>query len=408
MAALTSSHTILLNGKYVAAELLRVRAVDFQQDLACARKHHGHALCMCRRTGLPLVIRQRGGIFHLASWPDQAHAHSPDCPFYSTPQQYTKRSAVAALSTESAQTVAAYHQPWIARRNQEHSAHSGVKLWALVHHLWESSRLHSWSHGWMRNWSMARKVLMRAAASTVVNHEPLADHLYIPPPYSAKQQKEIESGWQKFVMPLKSHCRGGPETATAFILGSVRKLTKNVSGLGYTLRLRHHLPGILIGEAMAKNLAQLCRRGWMELIAADNENGPGPNVIALLRVEAMQDGAIVAADCVLMRTTSRWMPSNCPAEDFVADALMDDGREFIRPLSYSQATLDLPAFVLHDEGNITTELHVFGAGMSSMNINSRRRMHEEDARSRKVKLWFWDRSQSRTMPPLPTPKGDAK
>lgn len=399
--AMETRSSVLINGQRIDGDSARFRVEQYDSELRAAKQQFGHALCLCRTPPLKLVIRQRGDLMHLACWPDDAHHHSPNCSFYT--EAYSGAKAEGIVVGQDNRTQATYHQPWTVEESRNHQSapkQDSIKLWALIHHLWESSRLYSWMPGWQRNWTIAHKVLMRAAKSVIINGDPFVDHLYIPPAFSFARKEEIRRSWDLFIAPIQEQHRGNGVRTTGFVLGEVRSIVP--AGQGYLLKLKQHGPGFHIGPQMAKNLTHLARRGWIECTqggGAGNGQG-GTSVVALLRIEALQDGALVAADCVLMRTHCL-VPANSNADDDLIDRLMNEKREFIRPLSYRQASLDLPAFVLRDTPIGATELHVLGLGMAPHAAFQRIQQLEAQAKINRSSIWIWNRNESPAMPALP-------
>lgn len=392
----TSHRQVLIHGQEVDGDTARYRPTLVTNELRLAKaQKFGHALCLCR-TPLKLVIRQRGDTIHLACWPDEARLHSSDCAFYT--EQYSGARAEGLVVDGENNTIANYHQPWVADRSDSKAQEAdSVKLWALIHHLWESSRLYSWGPGWQRNWALAYKVLMRAAKRTVVNGEALSEHLYIPAPFTQSRKEEIHREWCPVHRPNPSYAQG--EREACHRISPRRSALTETRRTSFLLNLKNHGPGVHIGPVMAKNLTHIARRGWIELTQAEKVPARSTSVVALIRIEALADGLLVAADCVLMRTANL-IPSNCKAEDELIGQLIQEGREFVRPLSYRQAALDLPVIVLHDVHDGPVELHVLGRGMAPHAAYQRIQQLEVAAKANKSKVWIWNRDAS-DMPQLP-------
>ncbi|CAN7739114.1 DUF1173 domain-containing protein [Acidovorax sp. LjRoot118] len=390
----STASKVLLNGKLVEAGSLRHTPQQHQADLERIRVVHGHALCHCKPPGLRLLVKRRGPLLHVAVWPGEAHMHRADCPFFNEQAHYTGRPGTVSKTDEHPERPPkAYNSA--RNQNSDHPEAASYDIWSLIHHLWESSRLHSWVPGWHRDWTMARHVLLHSAGSTHIDGVALADILYVPPMFSKERRGEIEALWAKFARPLWEQPRGGEPVASGFILGLVKEIAPTAAG--HVLRLKQHGPAILLGRALSDNLTRMSRRGW----AAATHPEPGAAVVALVRVEALRDRSIVAADCVLMRTTSRLIPSNCNAEDSIADQLIDTSREFSRPLSYAQASNELPTFVLRDSGKTLTEMYIFGTGMPAHQLLKRTETLLVEAPRRNTKLWIWARRNDPHPPALP-------
>lgn len=285
-----SHRLVLINDREVDSDTARYRPTLISDELRLAKQKFGHALCLCRTPPLKLIIRERGGTVHLACWPDESYLHSSDCAFYT--EHYSGARSEGLVVDGENKTHATYHQPWIADSDGSKTKQGeSVKLWALLHHLWESSRLYCWVPGWQRNWAIAQRVLTRAAKRTVVNGESLADHIYIPAPFAHSRKEEIQVEWSQFVDPIRSMHRGQGKRATGFILGEVRSL-KPV-GQGFLLCLKHHGPGVHITQLNTEKGALFI--------------GPGANLKGIVKCGAVQihggmDATMDATKVVIKKT----------------------------------------------------------------------------------------------------------
>ena len=404
------SPSVLVAGAVIDGYKIRHQPTAFQPLLEKARRAHGHAVCLCRSPHLKLQLRERSGRIHLAAWPDQGNLHSVTCPFYSEREQYTASNQGIA-STDDGRTEIQYSRPLsynglaptAERPKAPPHESSPVRLWGLLHHLWESTGLNRWLPGWRRDWGFVRNALDRTAQHTWINQQELSKILYIPRPFSPAVKQSIEAQWQAFVAPLQAHHRGSSEVRCGFILGVVRTLDPHAKG--FLLRLAHHGQPILLPSTLATNLASNSRRGWASLTSG-TDSPKTSSVVAMLRVECSRNGLMVAADCVLMRTTRHLIPSNNHMEDQVAKSLVEGGHEFIRPLPYSQVQGDLPAFVMreHDASGLRiTEMFCLHDSKNPYQHEARVRRHAEQARSSGHGIWVWAFSDSPTMPDIPEP-----
>lgn len=404
------SPTVLIAGVVIDGYRIRHQPSAFQPLLEKARRTHGHAICLCRSPHLKLQLRERAGRIHLAAWPEQGNHHSVTCPFYSEREQYTSVSQGIA-STDDGRTDIQYVRPLsynglaptAERPRAPHQDNSPVRLWGLLHHLWESTGLNRWMPGWRRDWGFVRNAIDRTARHTWINEQELSQLLYIPRPFAPVAKQSIEAQWQAFVGPLQAHHRGSAEVRCGFMLGVVRTLEPHAKG--FLLRLAHHGYPILLPSALSTNLASNSRRGWASLTAGA-DSPKTSSVVAMLRVECSRNGLMVAADCVLMRTTRQLIPSNNNMEDQIAKALVDGGHEFIRPLPYSQVQGDLPAYVLREHsasGVQITEMFCLHDSKNPHQHEANVRRHAAHAQANGYGLWVWSLRDSPVMPGLPVP-----
>lgn len=395
----SSAENVLLAGTVTSAVGVRYRPELFQPILQSA-KESGRAECLCVSPPLRLVVKRKNQKLHLAAWPAEAHLHGLGCPFYSAEAQYAKAAHDNGVKhVDGNESIATYKSPWLAQPSSDaHKAEvedsdGAVRLWGIVHELWASSRLNCWAPGWRRDWMFVRAVLLRSAENFVINGEPLSGHLYVPPVFSRERKVEINASWHEFVSPLLASPRGSQCVATAFVLGCVVELEPVARG--YMVRLQNHYQKVFVGKNMFENLSRMSRRGLQELRMPP---GNRADVIAMLRVEALSDGGLVAADCVLMRVASRFIPSNYDTEDHLIDLMLREGREFLRPLSYAQSHGELPSFVLRDTSP-ETELTVTGAGFPVHKLDGFAKQCAQSAKARGKVSWFWNKLAP--MPPLP-------
>lgn len=406
-----SPSNVLIAGQLLPAREVRFSPALFQVVLGKARNDHGHALCMCRHPKhLKLQIRERSQRLHLAAWPDQAYMHAVSCPFYSEKDAYSRRGAHhIAVAPDGASSIRlnkplSYNGKTHPAAAQTEPAENSVKLWSLLHHLWEMAGINRWHPGWRRDWGFARHALSKAADNTRVNEVTLGEILYIPPTFEVRRKEAIQAGWNAFLKPLQASHRGSSSVRAGFLLGVVRAWEK--SDRGTLIYLRHHADSILIPSALADSIATRCRRGWGALHSIEVEQPPR-RVVFLARVESTRAGLLVASEAVLMLANKHLIPCANEMEIQVADALVASDREFIRPLSFDQSQGSLPSFVLRDfdgTGVFLTEMFCLPRGFSSLH---RERLQVERGEHAMVSghgVWFWVQEDSDKPPPFPQPQ----
>ena len=378
---------VLVNGKYVAAVEARYRPEKYQSALQAARDS-GHVQCMCVDSGLRLVVKMRAGKLHLAAWPDQAHMHSQLCPFF-TPEGVNSKAVVPLAESIEHQK---YRRSDELTSSGEHAA--DVRLWFVLHELWEKSLMNRWVPSWRRDWTMARRHLIRASKEIAIDGVNLASRLYLPQTFTPARREEINLEWSAFTAPLLDRPRGSAETASAFVLGVVAEVNKD--SRGFWIRLQHHREAFFVSSLMWMNLSRLSRRGWSEI---SNGTVPKGRVVTLLRVEAMSNLHFAAADCVLMRVSEKYIPANLDFEDLVIRMLLDEQRSFYRPLSYAQSHGVQPNFVVTDTVVKDCDLYVTGSGFPQHRLPGYTNERMRDSTSRGRVSWHW--AKSNAMPALP-------
>lgn len=405
--------TVLVAGKALDATVIRHAPQEFQNELLLARKKFGNALCCCQPRPLPLVIRERGKKLFLAAWPEQSAQHALGCPFYSEPRLEGSAQAAGAVQYEGDVTKIHLHHP-IRQPNRtifaaqavgdaKASKFSRLHLWGLLHYIWDEAGLNRWHPGWHRDWGFVRHAIRRAAQSTIVDGAPLLQSLYVPPVWVQAKKQEVVEQWNKFVAPLMHSHRRSAEVASGFVIGSVRLMVPHVAG--YKLALHHHAIPFMVDERMSKILSQYSRRGWAALKQLDSPvNGDHrPYVIAALRVESTSTGVMHVVEAVLMRVTPRYIPVNSSFEDKVARLLVEQDRQFVRPLHYDNHHAQQPDFILKDSQPYRrpVAMHVYGPALGYIKLHQQIDADRALAEQAGMDFWSWSEALQPQPPPFP-------
>ena len=409
---------VLVAGKAVDATAIRHAPHEFQDELRLARNRFGNALCCCQDKPLPLVIRERGQKLFLAAWPEQGSQHALGCPFFSETKLEDAARIAGAVLNEGDVTQVRLHHPIRQPNRAFAAAHpkdqavvvsksakfSRLHLWGLLHYLWDEAGLNRWHPGWHRDWGFVRHAIRRVAQSTMVDGAPLIHSLYVPPVWVPAKKQEVLDQWNKFVAPLIQNHRRAREVASGFVIGSVRLLESQGDG-AYKLALHHHGVPFLVDEWMGKAMSQFSRRGWSALkqLVSPVDNDPKPYVIAALRVEATSTGRMYVVEAVLMRVTPRYIPVNSSFEDKVARELVEQDRQFVRPLHYDNHHAQLPDFILRDSGQYRrpVAMHVYGPALGYIKLHQQIDADKARAEQLGMDFWSWIAAQQPQPPPLP-------
>lgn len=404
-------------GKAVDATAIRHAPQEFQDELRLARKKFGNALCCCQDRPLPLVIRERGRKLFLAAWPEQGAQHALGCPFFSEPKLEDAAQSAGAVQHEGDVTKVHLHHP-IRQPNRAFSSaqpkdpgngsakapkFSRLHLWGLLHYLWDEAGLNRWHPGWHRDWGFVRYSIRRVAQSTIVDGVPLLQSLYVPPVWVPAKKQEVVEQWNKFVAPLMQNHRRAKEVASGFVIGSVRLMVPHAGG--YKLALHHHGVPFMVDEWMGKALSQFSRRGWSALKQLDTpvDGDHRPYVIAALRVESTSTGLMHVVEAVLMRVTPRYIPVNSSFEDKVARLLVEQDRQFVRPLHYDNHHAQLPDFILKDAEprRKPVAMHVYGPALGYIKLHQQIDADKARAEQAGMDFWSWSAALQPQPPPFP-------
>ena len=418
-----------MDGAKVDAPSVRYDPQSHQPQLRAAKDRYGSALCDCRSSPLQLVIRERMGKLFLAAWPDQAAKHALDCPFYSEHRETAGRYAPEAIEREGDLTRVALSHPLVhENRNRQGSEpqqrapvaapdadrkpvqKSAMHLWGLLHYLWEEAGLNRWYPGWHRDWGLVRYMLRRVAQNTMVGDKPLIEALYIPPVWNPRKKEEIQQHWNQFFTPLQENNRRSEMVASGFVIGTVRSL--DPTDYGHVIQLHHHSARFYMDQRISDNAAHFSRRGWAAAKHLEAEYDPldKPYVVAAMRVESSSSGRPTIVEVALMRVSHRYIPVSSSYEDKLARQLIEQDRQFVKPLHYDSHNLVLPDFVLKDVLEVdrmgdkhatSVALYVYGPAITSQQKPKIEAADRQYAKESGLGYWQWDAAKNKDMPELP-------
>jgi len=331
---------VLINGHLVSAHDVRESPARFKADLISARETHGHALCLCRKPGLKLVIRSRNDLVHLAAWPDESHRHALDCPFF-TEKEIQKINA----DRSSAPAAPASLPPnSIAPKNH---------LWDILHTWWDKSGLNRWAPGWSRDWNFARHMLLKNTEIVdTVNGNTLSANVFIPPYFHPEIKNQLEKDWACFTESMHR----SPDSIqsigeTKYVLGILSSVT-DAKNSGLAFKLRHHRCAFFMRQRDVDRILANSKLASQYLDAITNTNSKivqDMRCIAFFKISATIHGNMHIVNAVFMMTSLDLIPvGNRYQAEFIHN-LCDQNREFVRPLSHTnQSASYMPVAVLRD------------------------------------------------------------
>ncbi|MFK4184344.1 DUF1173 family protein [Streptomyces sparsogenes] len=334
--------------------VLREHATDYAALFARARAEVGHGQCLCRTPALRLVIRcSRAGRYHLAGWPGEGELHDPSCSFHKLASELTGRGAYSTEAIhESDDGVAIRFTAALARKlsapesakasieQREGRARRTVGLLGLLHWLWEESQLTAWHPRWRRRtWWVCHARLSDQIAGCSINHEKLAEALYIVPPFRKEFARRNTAAFETFrVARLK---RRGDTQRRGLILGEIKDVSPTRYGVRYTLT--HHRGALFATAALDARLRRSYRPAFSEAAAEH-----GARSIGLFLVELSPKGNVRVTDMAAMLVSRLYIPADSSHEVVMANALTDAGRAYVKPVRYDGSDLVFPDFVLTD------------------------------------------------------------
>lgn len=414
-------NTTLIDGKTVSALVARHSPEEIQAQLRRVRSADGHAACQCRNPALRLAIRERSGKLFLAAWRDEAELHEPSCPFYSERSEYRPTSAVAATDTEGHE-VEPRQRTYTVRSTIGAKGQPEFDLCDALHQLWDDSGLSRWFPGWRRDYSLARKVLLKAASQISLGSDVLAEMLYIPPVFRADRRHDINIGWDEFISGPVSEGEGSNAQAPRYAIGTLRYIAQ--TQFGSELRLHHHGVPLFMSDKVLAAVQRNNRKAWSCLVSPLTSRGDwkagqvplelSPNalvpsefskVICLAKIVISRAGFPHIARCALLRTTSHLIPANNKWERELAECLVRENREFFRPMSHQESRAGMPSYVLKDTDptrRVYTELFITGheGGSPAMEERHVRELGMQAQRRHREAL-YWTIREQKCVPALP-------
>lgn len=350
-----------LAGHVVRLAELRSRPERYEHWFRQARRHPGHARCLCGRGGQRLVIRQVAGRFHLARWPETANGHVPGCPFFPTDSRYSAAGSHArdaiTISPEGTRIAVAVSfsstvvHPQDADRPGDPDAEdaaapallgqhglsgSTLSQLGLLHYLWERAGLTTWRPGPRRRWADCHAALALALGELRLGELAAPRLLHVVAPYRPGEHDPARAArLAGFLRPLEHpdrvRIRGGPRRGATrhllhrrLLLGELKDLT--ATDRGHQLRLRHFPRPVFLSDAEHEHLTRTYPAAFAE------RRGPSARRVVLALVEGTPHGHLRLADAALILTSSDYLPADSAHEVALADALVTAGRGFTKPL----------------------------------------------------------------------------
>lgn len=396
----------------------RAQGVAWRKALETAynRSPRGRGMCHCRTDlELPLAIRRLSRLYTIARYPNTGPLHRPDCEFFSPIREFSGSAAYAGgVIQELTQGRIKLRLSFGLRRGegvspvpQDRAADSGprragqaqITLLGLLHYLWEDAEINFWHPRFAgkRRWKgLARLLRERAGRLIIARAATLESILVIAEASQEARNTEIIASARE-------------EGLRLIVLGELAGVEQSVYDYAVTLRggekagLRLWASSALIDNAKRR----------FRLRTDMPESNPVASTqrqIACMMIE-MSTRAVARErvnariqDMVVMHTSDHYIPVDSTYECRLAERLVEEGREFIKPLRYdSKHALVLPDFLLLDAGNNDKGLPMEIYGLDSPKYLLRKKQKETYYLKNfgKSGWWTWEPLRSPVCPPLP-------
>ena len=341
-----------------------LRADPDRYTRVLATAHAQKTARCCRDPMLPIVVRCRNGRYHLACWPNEGPRHDPRCPFFHLAPALSGRHTYsdAAIRETATGTVIRFAEPLTSRTGDPVGSQQGavdssgstqrrrsVGALGVLHHLWESAKLNSWSaRQCHRTWPAVADALGNELADTVISGRRGDEAVYIVPPYRSDVAAANTERFDRFLGSLH---RDATRIRRGLILGELKAIRETRYGVAY--QLAHQSPQRQIFATAALN--DKLHRCHPVALGQAGERAGGRQLF-LIYVERSPAGYAVALGGAVMLTTPDYIPADSSYEIRMAGALAAAGRSYIKPVAYDQAEAVLPDFVLTDQPDTYVEV----------------------------------------------------
>jgi hypothetical protein len=361
--------------------------------------------CLCMPGGIEMYVAHLRD-FVVKRMPNAGGQHHPRCGSF---EPDVAQSGLGALSggavreLDSGRTELRVDFPWTRRRGRgaarDAAAEAGqvetvtrrMSLRAVMHFLFERAGFNRWVPAMKgrRNQGVVRKYLLEAAADVDVAGGSLADRMFVPEAFNEGVKAEVARRRREKLAMLKPD---GGSTPLALLIGEFKTVEATEQGRRVWIR---HMPDapLLVEDSVWQRLT----RRYMPLFEArDADTGLRVRLVMAALIKARREFTYEIDAASLMMTSEHWIPVEGVHELSLIDALVNEGRRFIKPLRYDAPSAEAFAnALLLDVGPQARPLHLVSPYADERSQAVKRRAVERGPHD----VWVWE--TDRPLPPLP-------
>jgi hypothetical protein len=342
----------------IGGQRFEVATSGFAQAIANAHAARQRPRCQCTPEGVEMYVARLAGPhrgYIVKRMPDTGCRHACDCPSYEPPADLSCLGPVLGTAinedpaTGQTNLRLGFSLTKLPGRSQmpteggesESVCTDGTKLSlrGLLHYLWDQAELTHWKPGFAgrRNWATVRRHLLQAAENIATHGQPLLVSLYIPEVFSVEQRDAIHTRhrrqWSRAIP------RPGQPQPLMLMVAEVKEIAP--SRYGHTAILKH-IPdqAFTLDESLYRRLGRCFER---ELTLWGTEADLHLIVMATFRLD--EAGAPAIVEMTLMLATAQWLPVEDAWERQLINALVRNGRSFIKGLRYNSRPVQALASV---------------------------------------------------------------
>lgn len=383
------------------------------QILASAYEAGIRPRCSCREGGVELCI-VKDGILYLRRMPHSGPSHHPMCEWFE-PEPFDSGFgyALGEALTETPSGILEVRADFPLQRINGHAIARGaateqhvvrankrpLTLRGLLHLIWDRAQFNRWSPRMQgkRHWGVIRHYCLQAAAGIELKGLLLTQRLFMPEIFRSDLAAELAARRVAAFTPLLP-ASDAAQCPLMLLIGEVKELSE--IPMGYKLLVKHlpDCPFFLDARTGARCMLRFADALQTQALF------PGTRLIAAFTFALKAVDQYQVDTLTLMTTTPTWIPFRNTPEKRLAEALIEQGRRFIKPLDYDMPdSVAIPEFLLLDADASPVRLHVLSHSTSKTQRRAKKALITKEGEG----AWVWNTESSLASPPLPPARAAA-
>lgn len=399
---------------YVGSTAARSDDPNFQDLLRFAYDQHIRPVCACRIDGAEMYLARHGERILVKRMPGTGHMHAVDCGSWEPPPgtsglgdllgRAVKEDAETGMTSlrlgfSLAKRPGRAPPDPVSPSVEQGSVRSKpvqLTMRSLLHLLWETAKLNTWSPGFAgrRSWGVVRHHLLAAASQLHVRKDLLKDRLFVPEVFSSERKADLAASRRRRMPPAAS---SKAPRELVLVLAEVKRFDE--ARLGYKI-VAKHLPDFPL-YLDQETFASLQKRFERDLALWHAHEGRHLMLLATIGINTA--GSAEIDEITLMTCSPEWLPISSADDATLIESLVAARRYFIRGLRY-QIPTDMPiaTAVLTDTGSRGVAMFIVREGDEDGFENA---SEETSASSLDTWKWIVDAGVAPAFPPSARAKG---
>ena len=399
---------VLIDEKKVFTDQLNSSYVQSLLKSLHLRGGKPRPVCLCRgqTKKLELYVCKTSRYF-LKKMPRTGQDHRPACTFYapcerhSGIQGYTAEALVINGDNVSIKvnlpitqsSAKAIEIKKTRAKGEKHIRQNKLTMSGIFSVLWEQAEINVWKSEFTgkRSWGAVYKRLSDVANRTVVNRVKLSEIIYMPSPF-----------WRENTQLFTDYIhRLGMKKKYGFLLGEIDSIEQYEYSPGVKISRLNAV--IFLKNEVFEQIQHSFKRE-LSILNSDVEGENKDRVFGLFYVEGVKKShgwGCSVHQVKLFRTSVDFIPVDSSHESRVVRKMVDEGRNFIKPLRYdADENAYFPDFILTDTGNKETLCEVWG--LTDQQDYAEHMQEKIDYyHEQNLPLWEWDAVYDDSIPAFP-------